>query len=305
MTPKLTLRQLHYFEVVAGERTLRGAAQRLNIAQPALSRQIRDLEKKFGSALFIRQAHGVELTMQGRELLTCVTDFMTHYGQLESHFCREPAIEGLLRIGFDSAVAQSGRFAAAISSTKSRHPSIHLVLKEVSERRQVELLARRELDVTFAYETFEALAHSPSLESICLQTEKLKLIVAATHPLAKQKKVLPSELYRSPYVFVSRDKACDSTYIEFTRQLKNLGMELQIIQEVDNVPALLALVSVGIGVSLVPDRMVADFCARVVVKDLEGLDADARLIAMWNPHNDSVALRFFIHILRQCSEKSK
>jgi len=305
MNPKMTLRQLRYFEICAEERSFTRAAARINLAQPALGRHIQSIEDTLGSAVFERTARGLELTALGVAFLREVKEFLTHYARLESQFVkhREEA-SGTLTIGYDSSVAQNTKLAAGIAATKARYPCIRFVLTEMCEQRQLDLLARGELDAGVAYDICDEFATIPSLDQLHIQTDRLRLITALDHPLAKAGTVTTAQLDGSPFVFVSREKCPKGGYDFLMSRLRAIGANLELAQEVDNVSTLINLVAAGVGVSLVAENMREDLGRHVSLLALTDLDIRFKLVVMWNKRNANASLPYFTQAMREHADRA-
>src|ERR1700740_2482009 len=129
----MDLRQLRYFATAAAEGSLHRAAARLNIAQPALSRQIRNLEQELETSLFYRSVEGVKLTTAGEGLLTDVKRLLPQIEQAKIRAKRAGTGQlGMLRVGFTMLVAES-RFAfKALADARRLMPEVDFQLNLIN-----------------------------------------------------------------------------------------------------------------------------------------------------------------------------
>lgn len=298
MNPKLTLRQLLYFEIVAEERNLTRAAARIGVAQPALGRHMQSIERTLGDAIFSRTTRGLELTARGVGFLHEVKELLTHYARLESEFVCRHRISETLRIGFDSSAAQNKKLSSAVAAFKALCPHVRLELLEMCEQRQLDSLARSELDAALAYDICDEFSRMPSLNVLQIQTDRLKILAALDHPLARSCEVTASQLDGSPFVFVSREKCPKAGYDFLMSRLTSLGISFKLIQEVDNVSALISLVAAGVGISLGAENIREDLSRHVSLLTLRGLDLEFKLVLIYNKRNANPALAAFIETIR-------
>src|SRR5512132_1074237 len=144
----MELRHLRYFVAVAEELPLGRAAERLNIAQPPLSRQIRDLEREVGTPLFERVPRGVELTPAGRAFLPEARLTLAQAERAQRTAQRAARGEsGRLRVGFVEAATYSGILPDVLSFFRMHLPSIGLSLLEMDSMQQADALREGRIDI--------------------------------------------------------------------------------------------------------------------------------------------------------------
>src|SRR3954467_2399512 len=137
----MELRHLRYFVAVAEELHFGRAAERLNIAQPPLSRQIRDLERELGTPLFERGPRGAELTPAGRAFLPEARLTLAQAERAQRTAQRAAQGEtGRLRVGFVEAATHSGILPDVLSFSRMHLPAIGLSLLEMDSPQQAEAL---------------------------------------------------------------------------------------------------------------------------------------------------------------------
>ena len=127
---------------------------------------------------------------------------------------------------------------------------------------------------------------------------RLKILTAHDHPLAQCREVTAAQLSGSPFVFVSREKCPEAGYDFLMGRFRSLGISLDLVQEVDNVSALISLVAAGVGISLGAENMRDDLAQRVALLTLRGLELEFKLVLIWNKRNTNAALASFIDTMR-------
>ncbi|MGL4557869.1 MAG: LysR family transcriptional regulator, partial [Afipia sp.] len=143
----LEIRQLRYVQAVAEELHFGRAAARLHIAQPALSRQIQQIEQQTGAALFVRTQRKVELTAAGALMLERSRSILRELEQLEQDVRRAGKGElGRLTIGFIHS-STYGLLPRTLQRFRDLYPDVELELREMSIADQATALARDHIDV--------------------------------------------------------------------------------------------------------------------------------------------------------------
>jgi len=236
------LRHLRYFSAVAEEGSLKRAAAKLRLAQPALSRQMKSLEDEIGVPLLDRGRRGVEVTAAGRALLASVGDALArlqlalgraqkaHAGQL-----------GRVRVGLSRLALSSSRIGQALVSVRRQLPEVELLITEASPFANSAALRAGELDLMLG------VSHDDErgLESEALFDDPIdSAILARSHPLASSKQVTVAEL-RPHTLFVPRESP--GRYPRLYRDLEEARLGWR---EVDSVDTVFALVSAGLGWSI-------------------------------------------------------
>jgi DNA-binding transcriptional LysR family regulator len=207
------LRHFRSFVAVAEEGNIGRAAQRLYISQPALSRQVQQLEQEVGATLLVRGPRGVELTDAGRELLErarvaleAADDALSVGRRQEPH--------GRLLVGFPLAGGRE-RWAALAQAFAEHHPRVELELREaMSESLQRQVLTG-ELDVAVAL----APSRLPSIAYEHLHDEPVLVWVRRDHPLAAREAVEIGELEGATVVLVGGPGADASGFNAAVRAL--------------------------------------------------------------------------------------
>jgi DNA-binding transcriptional LysR family regulator len=233
------------FITVAEELHYGRAAERLHITQPALSRQIRELERALGVTLFDRTSRRVGLSQAGRAVLVPVrrtlaeSDRAVRLARLAAQ-----GDWGELAIAALPAVTL-GLLPAILRAYRDVHPSIGITISESFDDEQLAALTESRADVGF----LRAAAAPPGVRLETLLTEPLLAGVPADHRLAHHDRIALSELAGEPFVFFPRHRSV-LAYDEFIASCRAAGFSPDIVQEASGVAAL-GLVAAGLGVTVV------------------------------------------------------
>ncbi len=196
----MDVRQLRYFEAVARHRHFTRAADELQIAQSALSHQVRGLERELGIELLQRTTRSVHLTEAGELVVTRARAVISEMEALRGEI---DELRGLLRGHVTVGAHLFGGeldIPAILSHFTTRFPEIEITLREGTARRMVEMLDDGSLDVTFALE-----AEPPSdLERLELSSEELAAAMSPRHALAGEGPLPIAALQGQPLIAFHR-----------------------------------------------------------------------------------------------------
>ncbi|HEX4580539.1 MAG TPA: LysR substrate-binding domain-containing protein [Acidobacteriaceae bacterium] len=247
MKDAIELRHLRYFLAVAETLHFGRAAQKLGMAQPPLSQQIKRLEEMIGAPLFERTTRGVTLTPAGAMLRERATATIARLAddleQTRRVACGE---EGRLRVGFSGSVMFT-ELPAAIQRYRRAYPRVEVQLREMWTSEQLPALADGSIDVGFLRDG----ERRPELAITPLLREPFHVTLPADHMLRRQRTVDPRSLEGEPFVLFSRRMGV-LAYDRTIRCCLDAGFQPQIVQEAPQFPTLIRLVAAGLGISLVP-----------------------------------------------------
>lgn len=240
------IRHLRYFVAVAEELHFGRAAQRLNIAQPGLSQQIKALETELGVPLLMRTRRRVELTAAGQVFLEEGRRALTQVERAEKLARRAASGEiGRLAIGGTEA-ATWVVLPQLVREFRKRHPNVDLAIREMPSPAQLSALRNAEIDVGFVRPPLgtEGLVARTVLE------EKLGVILPKAHPLAKRAEIPITALRDEPLVV---HPARPSGWAEFMTSIcRNAGFEPLVAQEASETATAVSFVAAGLGLTIVP-----------------------------------------------------
>ncbi len=245
----MNFRNVRLFLAVAQELHFSSAARRMNIAQPALSRAIRALEKDLGTDLFRRSTRKVELTQAGRLFQQDAQKAIDHLGLAVGRARKAAAGEaGALGIGYmDFAI--EGEFPKILREFISRYPAVSVEAKASFTERIIDDLRDRKIDVGFAV---GPVVHA-GLATFTVQNDRFVAVVSEAHPLALRSSVRLREFADEPLVLGRRE-----SWLPYLRRVEALcrdaGFTPRVVQEADTTESIFAFVASGIGSTIYLER---------------------------------------------------
>ncbi|HTI70998.1 MAG TPA: LysR substrate-binding domain-containing protein [Candidatus Limnocylindria bacterium] len=250
----MELRHLRYFVSVAEELHFTRAAEKLHIAQPALSRQIRQLEEELGAALLVRNRRQVELTAAGAAFLAEARAILERSASaVRMVQSGDHAEGGTLNIGyvwglFHSLVPQ------AVQRFRLRHPEVAINLFDLTATEQAERIAAGELDAGFI--GFAEEADGAGLTRKAVGQSRFVAALPEGHPAAAKKEIDLGSL-RDEAFFVISPKTYPAAARFVAKACAGAGFRPKILQTAERGHTLLALVAGNCGVTLVPESLQA------------------------------------------------
>lgn len=243
----MELRHLRYFAAVADTCHFGRAAERLHMAQPALSQAIRQLEDELGASLFTRTTRQVQLTPAGEYLLEEARRVLRSVDESVSGVRRVAAgREGLARVGF-TGTAAFARLPLIARTLQRELPAVALeVHADLLTPEQCDRLREGALDLG----VLRPPATGAGLTVRTIEVEPLILAVPEDHRLAVEPEVSVRDLSTEPFVLYShRDSAVNDAVM---RACHAAGFAPRREHDAPGTAVLLALVAAGLGVALLP-----------------------------------------------------
>lgn len=238
--------QLRSFAVLARLRHFGRAAQQLHITQPALTRRIQMLEADLGVALFRREGRSVDLTPAGAAFLPEVEAILARMeGARRAAQKAAGTLAGTVSIGFDGAASYT-LIPHLVDRTAAAWPQVTLDFIEMSSVDQMQEIHFHRLDLGFVRPL-------PSTLDIVLESvfaEPLALAVPLGHRLAGRRRIAVADLDGEPFVAYSERGLYLRDLID--AELKAAGVRPRVVQRMSRTHSILALVSTGMGVAIVP-----------------------------------------------------
>ena len=258
----MELRHLRYFVAIGEEQHYGRAARRLRVAQPALSRQIQDLEEELGFQLFERLPRGVKLSAAGnlfledaRRILQEVTEAAQRAGRVAS------GLSGTLRVGFTENSSWRGVVPDSFRRFRELQADAELQLQPDGSLAQIDAIRSGRLDAGFV--NFMPTS-DPELDQLLVARQHVELAAPKGHPLTRLKKLRLRDLKDAPFVWFSR-RANQAFSDPMMRECYRGGLKSpHIVQEGVNEPTILSLISAGMGIGWVP-AMARWLCPESVV----------------------------------------
>jgi DNA-binding transcriptional LysR family regulator len=289
-------RHLRYFMAAGEEGHFGRAAERLKISQPAMSRQIQDLEAEIGVPLFERLPRGVRLSEAGHAFLQSVRQIAVELDQACEYARRVGRGEvGRLRVGFNEFTIGYAIVPTSFKTFRFTAPDVRLELVAMSSQRQLEALRTGAIDAGFLYH-FQS-KDDASFEHYDIEVEDIELIVPANHRLARTARISLADLKDEAFIGIRRAAMPDHCD-HLMAACHAGGLTPRIVQETHNEATLARLVSVEMGLGLVRSSLRWQLPDNVVMRRVPGLSMNIQFGLVWRRDDRSVILRRFADLVR-------
>jgi LysR family transcriptional regulator, benzoate and cis,cis-muconate-responsive activator of ben and cat genes len=287
------LRHLVYFREVARTLHFRKAAEALAVAQPALSRQIAQLEAALGAALFTRSRRKVELTAAGRALVERVEPILRGLAAVPGEL--RALVEGetgRVRVGF-TGLAMATVLPGILREFHRAYPRIRLELNESPTSAQLAALAAGEIACGF----FHPDATTPGLKTRELLREKNGVLLPADHALAASPALRLRDLAAVPWVLFPRAHN-PGFYDRVLAAFSRAGVTPRIAEEVWPRANAVGLVRAGLGATFMCPSEARPLPEGVAFRPLDGPAPESRLVVGWRAaeSNPEPALASFLAV---------
>ncbi len=290
------LRQLRVFLTVASELHFSRAATRLHVSQPALSQQIRTLERAVGAPLFDRSARATELTPAGRALMEAAPRVL-HEAERAQDRVTQAAVGALGSLVVGSVGTALASIAPRIlRAVRTEFPDLHLEVSQHDTGAQMVAIADRRLDAGLVREATATAA--VAVEQ--LVSEPLLAVLPSDHPLAGSATVDPGDLADVPVVLWPRPSGA-AFFDIITAYCREHGFSPRIVAEGADIETQLSLVAAGIGVSLQPSYYANLRPPGVAFRPLAGRAPSVALQVAWRRRDHSPAVAHFVEAARACA----
>ena len=248
----MDFRQFRYFVTTAEELHMARAAERLGIAQPALSQQIKSLETQLGTRLFLRTKRRIELTDAGLALFQEARNVLEHAERavrLARDIGRGEA--GHIDIGIVGSAMFDRPFPLLLTSFRKERPEVRLAVHELPILQQIEALPNRGLDIAIVRSPLPQVLPD-EVDHFVLSRQRLLVAIPLSHPLAKTPSISLSDLADDDFLSFLDPEGIGLGHdlLVFCRQA---GFTPRITQHVTEVGTMVSLIAAGFGVSLLAD----------------------------------------------------
>ena len=286
------LRQLRQFVAVAEEPHFGRAAERLRLAQPALSQAVQKLETEIGVPLFERTNRRVALTDAGVVLLE-------HARRLLAD--AEGALHAVQRAGRGQtgsvvvAYAGTGAFLQVptlIRRFVEKHPSVHVDLRAMSAAAQLAALRSRQLDIGFMTRPD---TNSDEILSAVVVRDALLIAIGRTHPLAAQARITLGDLKAERFIIFPGEVAWWDK-AETVLLCQEAGFTPETVQASRELYSSLSYVRAGVGVSIVPASIARMDWPDVRFEPIDSERAQAHIAAVWHKDNNRPVVKEFLAV---------
>ncbi len=291
----MEIRQLRYFCVLAEQLHFTKAALLLNVAQPALSQQIRQLEEELGTELVERTNRRVRLTEAGEVFLARASRILEQMEQAARETARVGQGDaGSLVIGVVSTAVCSV-LPELLRSFRRESPNINVDIREMEPGEQVEALRKETIDIGLLFLSIQ----DPALDSALVSRERLIVALPTGHPAASRELVRLRDLESETFL-IPRRQIVPGFHELVLDTLRAGGVAEPRLQPTRLLQTAVFLVAGQLGAALVPESFRQHLRVRgCIYRDLAGPASHADLIGLWRRQNVSPALRRFIQQLKR------
>src|SRR3954447_8508202 len=285
----MELRQLAYFVAVAEERHFTRAAERVTIAQPAVSQQIRRLEAELGEELFVRDRRAVALTAAGEALLPHARAALAAVaGAREAVGALSGLLTGRLAVGLVQPLPDR-QMSRLLGEFRRRHPHVELALIEGEPEALGTSLSAGRLDVAvIALGRYDR--PPPDLETRLIATEPVVVALHPEHLLATRAAIALRALREEPMVTLVRGSRLRNT---LEAACRTAGFAPRVVAETSDLGLLVELAAERIGVAILPASGLAG-TAGVAAARLSRPQLEPRIMLAWRPAGTPPAARAFL-----------
>lgn len=291
----MELRHLRYFHAVAEHLNFSRASEQLRVAQPALSRQILDLEGEIGARLFDRNRVRVQLTDAGRTFYEHVSKVLAQVDlAVQSVQDASRGAAGRLTICNDWRLSIN-LIPQSIAEFRARYPRVEVVLKELRMSDQLSALHSRRAHVGFLLR--DEFVPRGDLDSLTLLRSEMCLVVGANHRLTHRRTVRIGDLREDVWIRLNSDRADGyRTYVTQTCRLAGFT-PCFAPQPAASIETMLTLIASGFGVGLLP--LFLRPANQPALRFLHSDCGPIELCAVWPRTESSQLLRQYLEILRR------
>ena len=296
----MDIRQLKYFLTIAREGQVTRAAKILNMEQPPLSRQLKQIEDELGVRLFDRHGKGLQLTDAGIVLKQKAETLISQFNEtIEEMKELQEGVRGVLSIG--AVFSCISLLPQPIEQFRRLYPHVNFKILEGDHYYLGEQLEKRAIDIVFARLPFEALTDPKQLAIMPLPSDPFVVVIPSKWDQYRNTKQFRiEELAGLPLLTLKTDQTTHM-HEQVIAACRKHHFEPNIICECSSVAITIALIAEGIGISLLPRSVMHSFMdprVRMIAIANEELQSDVGII-WYRDHYLTKSARFFIDSIRE------
>ncbi|HWK66906.1 MAG TPA: LysR substrate-binding domain-containing protein [Rhizobiaceae bacterium] len=287
----IELRHLRYFLAVAEELNFGRAAERLGIAQPNLSQQIKSLEEIVGALLFDRTQRSVRLTAAGLQFLPEARESLAHAerGLVVARRAGRGEI-GRIAVGYVGSATYTGVLVSIMRQFRDAFPDVEIELAEMEMQDQIANIATGILDIGFIRPPIEL---PLGVSSIAIMQEEVVIALPTRHQAAERDTV-PLAILKDE-TFITPRHATNVSFTKHTRDACSAaGFEPKLGPQAAHFVTIVSMVAIGLGVALVPQSCRCLDLPGVCYRPLAGNDVKADLAVAYRRSDPSPISRTFL-----------
>lgn len=283
----MNTKKLRYFMAVVEAGSISSAAKQIPIAQPALTRQIQQLETDIGAVLFHRDRKGVSLTQAGHYLHANGQRLLS---ELESLAKKTRDIANgyseSLSLGISTIHPYIPSITALISRFRSRYPSTQLTLDSMLSGPQTEAILLGQLDAGILFIERE---DEPRLDYYPLASFRMAVFTSKRHPLIAATPTSLKDFHDAPFIRFSR-ASTPGSFDRLDKCFQKVGFIPNTVQECRDDITIRSLVSTGMGYAIMPSIMALGD-EDIVAHELDDLPIETDLMLAWQKGHQPPAVK--------------
>ncbi|XID91309.1 LysR family transcriptional regulator [Paenibacillaceae bacterium WGS1546] len=290
----MDMRQLRYFLAIANEGQITRAAKLLNMEQPPLSRQLKQMERELGVVLFDRTGKRLQLTQAGELLRQRAVALLNQFDETMSYVQElGEGVQGILSVG--AVVSCTSLLPPVIRQFTDKYPQVTFKIREGDHFLLGELLESRDLELIVTRLPFQSDFGSERYSVLPLPSDPFAAFLpAAWRPVPSARTMTLRELSRFPFLTLKTDRTTgmhDQVFGEFRKR----GLQPRVVSECSSVAIAISLVAAGIGIAILPESVMNSFAppsiAQVSIADAD-LHSEVGLVWLKDRHLSKSARHF-------------
>jgi LysR family transcriptional regulator, salicylic acid-responsive activator of bsdBCD len=285
----LDIRQLRYFVAIAEEGKITTAAKRLNIAQPPLSKQLKQMEEELGVVLFDRDNKSLNLTLEGEKLLERAKEILNKFNEtmVEVQELRKSA-SGTLSVG--SNLYCASLMLSKVIEIREKNPHLTFKVWEGETIHLIKMLSKREIEI--------AITNSPitqkNISRMELESDPYVLVLPEKWPWKGIDQARLKDIVDLPLMLLRPNYGLGA-YGQIVNEFQRLQLKPNILCECQDLIMLLGLVSSGFGATILPSSLLSLYSLgglRVIHIDDQTLMSEPAVIWRKNSYLSKAAREF-------------
>lgn len=286
----MTIAQIKYFVTVAKCLSFTKAAEQLFVSQPALSRQIKNMEEELNIQLFVRTNNGIRLTPAGSSLYIGLSDVYKNYiEQIGKAEKIQQGLSGSLKIGILDQVNVADFMPLVFQYFKEKYPNVDLSFTDGSFKELMSDMYAGRLDLIFTIQ-FEVENKESVIYQYVTHSDDY-LVMSKYHPLAKKEHVTIADVKDETFVMISAEDNPESSNLIFEK-CKEHGF-VPPVHFAKTLAEQILWIEVGMGISILDTRSSIMLNPHVKAYKMES-NWDPSLVAAWNQHNYNPLIEVFL-----------
>ncbi len=299
----MTLDRFKVFAAVAKHHNATRAAQELHISQPAVTKQLKLLEKNYNAKLYTRFGRGIELTERGRVFLRDVKTILRRYERLGKKFSAASSTAKVETLTVGGSYSPSASLLPSVLALfRRRHPHVQVDFRTASRATIERLILNSEVDIA-------VLNNAPSNPSLTIEpyrSEPFVAFVPANHPLTRKPELTLQEFERFPLIIrrVSKGKG---TTEQLLTEMKRKGLNPNIAMRCESPDAVKAAVRTKMGVGILFKETIEAEVRRgefkIIKLPMKNFTGESSLVYR-KDRSLSASAQDFLNLLRQRQQRS-